>query len=155
MNGGGGKKLAVLSGNSHVCVFECAHCVMCPRLPLACVVAQSPHSPLTHSYTIAALWPHKHRARPLCTPSLSHYSPPPRLRRPPPCSSVDISAVTVNLARTPDLDARLTGEPHFSPGCAACAVLTSAAGPAAPVVVIHMQASIVWSGIESLVCLGK
>ncbi len=80
----GGKRLAVLNGNLHVCVWACtvAACVTWPRLPLACFVAQSPLSPLTHSHTIAALWPHTHtrthahRSSPLFPFHFHSHSPP-------------------------------------------------------------------------------
>lgn len=130
------------------------NCVTFPRLPLACFVAQSPLSPLTHSYTIAALWPHKHRASSLLVFTLHPFSQLllPTSKTAPLCSLVDISAITVNLSRTPDLDARLTGEPHFSPGCAACAVLTSC-GPGSSRHYTHTHTSIdswVWNRTADL-----
>lgn len=93
-----------------------AACVTCPRLPLACFVAQSPLSPLTHSHTIAALWTYTPKDP---VPIFSSTPTPPHLPTSKPtslCSVVDISAVTLNLSSTPDLHARLTGEPCSSLG---------------------------------------
>lgn len=99
----GGKRLAVLKGILHVCVCVCvsartvtAACVTCPWLPLACFVAQSPHSSLTHSHTIAALWLHTHTH----SLSLLHHSsahlllPHPTFKSASVCFVVDISSIT-------------------------------------------------------------
>jgi len=57
-NGGwAGERSAALNGDLHVCVGRSAAASRALRLPLACCVAQSPLSPLTHSHTIAALLP--------------------------------------------------------------------------------------------------
>lgn len=123
--------------------------------------SKPPFSPDLFTHTIAALWPYPqaHTSSStfhsiLCsslTPALPPAPPNPTFNPVPLRFVVDISAVTLNLSSTPDLDARLTGEPRSSPGCAACS------GPAAPVIIHTLTRadsvawdSVVWSGMTNV-----
>lgn len=119
----------------HSCLCLCH--VISPSISLFCC-SKPPFStdPFIHNSSPVATHKHTHRASPLFLSTLLPY---PRLLLPTSKTAslyswVDISAVTLNLSSIPDLDARLTGESRFSPGCSACTVLTLAAGLAVPVI---------------------
>lgn len=145
----------------HVCVSTCTNAVDChvplPSISFRCSKPPFSTDPFIHNScpvtTHTPMW-----SDPFflcsycsyCSPFLFCYPPFPTSKTAWLCYVVDISAVTLNLPSTPDLDARLTGEPCFSPGCAACAALTLAAGPAAPVIIhthTRKQALMAWSGV--------
>ena len=116
----GGKKLVFLNCNNRVCVsVHIRHClchVPLPSISLFCC-SKPPFSidPFIHNSSPVAT--HTHTASTLFLFAVLPY---PRLLLPTSktasqSSVVDISAVTLNLPSTPDLDARLTGESRFSP----------------------------------------